>query len=194
MNESSCFSTTSLAFGGVSILDISHSKRSVLVSCFNFHFPDDIWCGTSLILFLSFFVFCFCFCLIFRTAPAAYGSSRLRVESELQLPAYTTATETQDPSHVCELHHSSWQHQIPNPLSKARDQTSILMDTSQIRFHWATMGTPWNIFLYVYLPSMYLLFICLFAIHISSSVRCLWRPIKNWSIFKSVVHFLVVEF
>ena len=55
---------------------------------------------------------------------------RLRVELELQLPAYTTATATPDPSHVWDLHHSSQQHQILNPLSRARDQTHILMDTS----------------------------------------------------------------
>ena len=29
-----------------------------------------------------------------------------------------------------------------NPLSKARDRTYILMDSSQIHFCWATMGTP----------------------------------------------------
>ena len=46
---------------------------------------------------------------------------RLEVKSELQLPAYTTTTATPDPSHICDLHHSSWQHQILNPLSKARD-------------------------------------------------------------------------
>ena len=40
------------------------------------------------------------------------------VKSGLQLPAY-----------------SSGQHQIPNPLSGARDRTCILMDTSQIRYH-----------------------------------------------------------
>ena len=32
---------------------------------------------------------------------------RLGVESELQLPAYTTATETRDLSHIRDLHHSS---------------------------------------------------------------------------------------
>ena len=36
---------------------------------------------------------------------------RLGVESELQLLAYDTATSTQDQSHVCDLHHSSGQHQ-----------------------------------------------------------------------------------
>ena len=30
------------------------------------------------------------------------------------------------------LHHSSWQHQIHNPLSEAREQTHILMDVGSI--------------------------------------------------------------
>ena len=38
---------------------------------------------------------------------------RLGVELELQLPAYTTATP--DPSCICDLHYSSWQHWILNP-------------------------------------------------------------------------------
>ena len=46
---------------------------------------------------------------------------RLGIESELQLRAYTTATETPDPSRACDLHHSSWQRQILNPMSEARD-------------------------------------------------------------------------
>ena len=64
------------------------------------------------------------------------------VESELQLLAYATATATSDLSCVCDLHHSSWQCWILNPLSEARDQTRILMVTSWIRFHCATRGTP----------------------------------------------------
>ena len=55
---------------------------------------------------------------------------RLGIESELQPPAYTIATP--DLSHICSLHHSSWQHQILNPLSEARGQTQIFMDTSQV--------------------------------------------------------------
>ena len=46
---------------------------------------------------------------------------RLGVESELELPVYTIATATQDPSCVCNLYHSSGQRQILNPLSEARD-------------------------------------------------------------------------
>ena len=57
---------------------------------------------------------------------------RLRVESELQLLTYTIATATQDLSQVCDLHHSSRQQWIINPLSGDRDQTRILMDTSQV--------------------------------------------------------------
>ena len=67
---------------------------------------------------------------------------RLGVESELQLPAYTTATAMQDLSHFCDLHDSSQQCQILNSLSEARDRTCNLMVTSWIRFHCATMGTP----------------------------------------------------
>ena len=72
---------------------------------------------------------------------------RLGVELELQLLAYTTATATWDLSSVCDLHHSSWQCQILNPLSKARDQTSILMDPSRICFCCTTMGTPQALFI-----------------------------------------------
>ena len=58
---------------------------------------------------------------------------RLGVESELQLRAYATATTMPDLSHVCDLHCSSWQRQILDPLSEARDWTHLmLMDTSQI--------------------------------------------------------------
>ena len=67
------------------------------------------------------------YCLFLRLHPRHMEIPRLGVESELQLPAYTTATATLDPSHICDLHRSSQQRWILNPLSEARDQTRILM-------------------------------------------------------------------
>ena len=61
---------------------------------------------------------------------------RLGDPSELQLPACTTATATQEPSHVGDLHPSSQQHRRTlNPLNEARDQTHDLLDTCQICHH-----------------------------------------------------------
>ena len=59
---------------------------------------------------------------------------RLGVKSELQLPAYTTATATRDLSRFCNLYHSFWQCWILNPLSGARDQTQVLMAASWIHY------------------------------------------------------------
>ena len=50
------------------------------------------------------------------------------------------ATATQDPSRICDLHHSA--HWIPDPLSENRGQTCILRAISQIHFCGTTMGTP----------------------------------------------------
>ena len=49
----------------------------------------------------------------------------LEVKSEPQLPAYTAATATWDPSHICDLRHSL--HDA-SPESETRDQILILMD------------------------------------------------------------------
>ena len=87
--------------------------------------------------FLVFYLFVCLFCFL-GPHPQHMEVPGLGVESELQLLAYNTAIATPDPSHICDLHHSSWQRWIINPLSEA----SILMDTSRIHFRWATRGTP----------------------------------------------------
>ena len=81
-------------------------------------------------LFFSFFFF-FCF-LVPQVQHMKFP--RLGVKSELHLLAYATATATQDLSHVGDLHYSSWQCQILNPMSEARDRTHVLMDTSQAHY------------------------------------------------------------
>ena len=67
--------------------------------------------------FLSFFLF-------FFLGPHLQHVEipRLRVKLDLQVPACATATATamRDLSHVCNLHHSSWQRQTLNPLREAR--------------------------------------------------------------------------
>ena len=99
---------------------------------------------------LCLFFFFLSFCLL---QPHGWHMEvpRLGVESELQPPTYARATATQDLSRVCNLHRSSWQCRILNPLSKARDWTRILMDASQVR-----QPLPWQELLkihYVFLES-----------------------------------------
>ena len=69
----------------------------------------------------------------------------LGVESELQLPVYTTATARPDPSRVCELPRSSWQRRMamrdtsptergqgsnPSPLGYSSDSSPLSHDRS----------------------------------------------------------------
>ena len=71
----------------------------------------------------------------------------LGVEWELQLQAYTTVTAMWGPTRICNLYHSSWQCWILNPLSRARDRTQVLMDTSRVHFRSTTIGNPKDFFL-----------------------------------------------
>ena len=93
-----------------------------------------------------YFILFFAFFNFLGPYPWYMEVPRLGVRSEWHLPAYATDTATWDLSHVCDLHHGSWQCQILNLLSKARDWTHILMDTSRILFLCATMGIPCNFF------------------------------------------------
>ena len=54
---------------------------------------------------------------LFRAAPAAYESSQARG----QIGAAAASLHHRDLSCICDLHHSSWQRHILNPLSEARD-------------------------------------------------------------------------
>ena len=54
-----------------------------------------------------------------RATPAAYGGSQAR--GLIRAVAYARAIATRDPRRICDLHHSSRQCWILNPLSKARD-------------------------------------------------------------------------
>ena len=91
------------------------------------------------------FFFSFCF---FRATHVAYGTSQAKGQIAA-IAAYTTVTATWDPTCICDLHHSSWQHWILNPPSKASDQTCNLMVPSRIRFCCTTTGTPCDFFFFL---------------------------------------------
>ena len=97
-----------------------------------------LYCSWNLQLFLFLF-----FPLLFRAAPAAYGSSQARNQIGAAAASlhHSHSNAGWDLSHVCDLHHSSRQRRIPISLSGARYQTYILMDTSWICFSCATMGS-----------------------------------------------------
>ena len=66
----------------------------------------------------------------FLATPMAYGGSQTRGPNR----AVTTGLHhsTLDLSYICDLHHSSLQHQMLNPLSEARDRTLVLIDAIQV--------------------------------------------------------------
>ena len=66
---------------------------------------------------------------------------RLGAEAELQWPVYATATVTPGPSSVCDLHHSSQQRGVLNPLSKAREQTA----TSRFLVRFVSTAPRWEL-------------------------------------------------
>ena len=75
-----------------------------------------------------------------------------------------------DQNHICDLHHSSGQPQILNPLSEARDQTHNVTVPSQIRFPCATTGTLLNL--------LWSELICRWPQYMPEQVK---RLIKNWN-------------
>ena len=73
---------------------------------------------------------------------AAYGGSQARGPIGTVAAGLARATATRDRNRVFDLHHSSWQCRILNPMSKAGDWTHNHMVPSQICFCCATTGTP----------------------------------------------------
>ena len=83
------------------------------------------------------------FFLLFRTTPTVYGNSQARAWIGATSGSLCHSHSNAGSDHVCDLYHSSQHCWIPDPLSEARDRTCILLDTSWIWFHCATMETPW---------------------------------------------------
>ena len=154
-----------------------------LLSCFAW-FPFWDWIHLKLGLGFCllrthlglFFFFSF---ILLRATPAGYGSSRLGVKSELEPLAYATAIATRDPSHVCNLHYSSGECWILNPLSEARDWVHILTVTSQVHHHWAAAGTPGLVF---------------FQLTLTSRIRLCKAPNYNYCLFSPILAKISAQF
>ena len=64
----------------------------------------------------------------------AYRSSRIRGQIRAKAAGLRCShcNAGSKPLRIYDLHHNSWQRQILNPLSEARDGTHVLMDPSQV--------------------------------------------------------------
>ena len=74
--------------------------------------------------------------------PQQMEVPRLGVESEPQLQAYTTAISVWDPSHICDLHHTSKQCWSLNSLSEAKDGS--IMDPGPVCYPLRYNGNSGN--------------------------------------------------
>ena len=85
-------------------------------------------CGFFVCLFCFFVVvgFWFLFFCLLGPYPQHIEVPWLGVKLEPQLPAYVTVIAMLDPRIICDLHCSSQQCQILNPLSEARDRIASL--------------------------------------------------------------------
>ena len=90
----------------------------IALTIFQMFFIITLFVMMVCVKFFFFFFFFFCF-----SGPYLQHMEvpRLGVQSELQLPVCVRATAKWDPRHVCDLHHSSQQPWILDPLSKVRD-------------------------------------------------------------------------
>ena len=104
----------------------------------NFIFNLSFNCYSFLLLLFCLFVFCF---LGPHPQSIAHGGSQARGLIRATAASLTTATVTHDLNHVWDLHRSSLQCQILNPLRETRDQTHNHIVPSQIHFHRTTTGT-----------------------------------------------------
>ena len=118
------------------LLDLYTCFFKWLFSKYDFHHPISSY---FFFMWRSPFSFYFILFTVLGPHPQHMEVPWWGVKSELQLQAYTTTTATQEPSHVCDLHHISWQRQIPNPMNGARE---LSPHTSRIHFHCARKGTP----------------------------------------------------
>ena len=147
-------------------------KVEILLICSNLHIyylwcvpflPDDMtFCVASFVFYLKNFLYHFWWCrssgcwqqnslsfffvclfYLFRATSMTYGICQARGwMGAIAAGLHHSHSNVVSEPYLQPTPHSSWQHWILNPLSRVRDWTCILMDTSQACDHWATMGIP----------------------------------------------------
>ena len=108
------FPLTVLIVYGLMFRSLIHFE---FIFCVQFQCSNFIHLHVNCPVFLAPLIYLFIFCFLglhlwHMEVP------RLGIKLELQLLAYTTATAMQDPSHVCNLPHSSQQCQIVDHISE----------------------------------------------------------------------------
>ena len=109
-------------------MGVEKKKKRIVLTWFIFHILGNYQAGFFPSFLPSFLLSHSLSFLIFRTALLAYVNSQSRGRIGTTVASYATATAMWDPSYVCDVHNSSQQHWILNPLSEARDQ-----DPSRVR-------------------------------------------------------------
>ena len=135
-------------------LPTKYTVKLLILSVCQVDGVGDISCISLIMIEIDYlFISCFlCVCL-FRDAPAAYGGSQARGQIRVNSGWPTPQPQQRriNSSCVWDLHHSSGQHQILNPLSEVRDRTCVVMVSSRIRFHCAMTGTPHKLLFLIFL-------------------------------------------
>ena len=99
-------------------------------------------CVSVLLFFLSFKIhFNVFYFFAIRVAPKAYESSQARGKIRATSSGLHYSHSNAWWNCICDIHLSSWEHQILNPLRVVRDQTQNLLVPSWIHFCWATLVT-----------------------------------------------------
>ena len=139
-------------------------------------------CYFQIFVHRGFFVFVFDFVFWRGAAPAAYGSFQARGWIGTAAASHSHARSKPRLCPTTQLMAAP----VPWPTQWARDQTRILMDTSQVRYCWAIMETP--VHRYFKLESIFINILPLsapstFSIHVFSlySSSLIW----NWKLFSS---------
>ena len=114
-------------------------KETTKVKCWKFKPPTCPFSSKASMNNITTWLFFF-FLIAFQ--GHTHGTWKFPGQGSNQSCSCRRATATPDLSCICDLHHSSRQRWILNPLIEARDWTCVLMDTSWVPYHWATMGTP----------------------------------------------------